>query len=142
MPYCQVYVHYVWPTTNRTPFLATKEIREQVWSHIAENGKKKHINVLMTSGYNDHCHCLLKMPRDITLSKIAQLLKGESSHWINAASIISSVFPATEFEWQRQYFVKSVSPEYVEVVASYLEGQELHHFDKPLEDEYAQFLAD
>lgn len=142
MSNCQVYLHYVWATKYRTQFLPTTEIREHVWAHITANAKKKKINVLWTSGYQDHCHCLMLMPKDQTLSKIAQLLKGESSHWINETRLLKPFFPKVEFEWQRQYFVKSVCTVHVQSTLEYLTDQELHHANNPIEDEFDQFLVD
>jgi putative transposase len=43
MPHIKVYLHFVWSTKNREPFLKTLEIREKVWQHIKENSKTKDI---------------------------------------------------------------------------------------------------
>ncbi len=43
MPYIKVFIHYVWTTKGRQPFLSTKDIRETVWMHIKENAKHKGI---------------------------------------------------------------------------------------------------
>jgi putative transposase len=142
MSYCQVYLHYVWTTRLRNPFLNSKEVRQKVWSHITLNGKKKKINVIITSGHNDHCHCLVMMPKDKTLSQIAQLLKGECSRWINENDIIPTLEPKGGFAWQHRYFVKSICPEHVQGVISYLQNQESHHLDKGLEDEFDEFLKE
>lgn len=42
MSYIKVYVHYVWSTKNRFPFL-TDGIRKEVFNHIRENAKFKNI---------------------------------------------------------------------------------------------------
>ncbi len=31
----------------------------------------------------EHCHCIVSLGEDQTMRKIMQLIKGESSYWIN-----------------------------------------------------------
>lgn len=56
MPFVKVYIHFVWSTKNRIPYLETVEIRKAMWQHIKENAIKKEIIVDYVNGYNDHCH--------------------------------------------------------------------------------------
>lgn len=39
MPFIKVYIHFVWSTKNRVPYLDSKELRLKVWNHIRENAK-------------------------------------------------------------------------------------------------------
>jgi len=87
MPFIKVYVHFVWSTKNRYPFLNSKEIRAAVWQHIKENAQTKGIFVDFVNGYSDHCHCLVSMNMDQTIQKTMQLIKGESSFWINKTNL-------------------------------------------------------
>ena len=82
MSYIKVYVHYVWSTKDRYPFL-NDSIRPQLFAHIRENAKKKNIYIDFINGYTDHVHVLVSLNDDLSIGKIAQLIKGESSHWIN-----------------------------------------------------------
>ncbi|HEY5823116.1 MAG TPA: transposase [Cyclobacteriaceae bacterium] len=61
MPFIKVYIHFVWSTKNRKPFLETRELREKVWKHIHENGKNKGVFIDFVNGYSDHCHCLVSL---------------------------------------------------------------------------------
>jgi putative transposase len=61
MSFIKVYIHFVWSTKNRIPFLATKELRQKVWKHIKENAKEKGIHIDFVNGYSDHCHCLVSL---------------------------------------------------------------------------------
>ena len=83
MPHIKVYIHFVWSTKNRVPHLKTPELRKQMWQHIAENARSKGIFVDFVNGYADHCHCLVSLGVDQTIQKVINLIKGESSHWIN-----------------------------------------------------------
>ncbi|MDD3320945.1 MAG: IS200/IS605 family transposase [Paludibacter sp.] len=122
MPFVNVYIHFVWSTKNREPFLETKEIRDKVWFHIKENAKKKGIFVDFVNGYSQHCHCLVSLGVDQTISNIMQLIKGESSYWINKEGLTKE-----KFEWQDEYYGVSVSESLIERVRNYIKNQEVHH---------------
>ena len=59
MPFVKVYIHFVWSTKNRIPFLETLDIRKAMWNHIKKNADEKGIFIDYVNGYNDHCHCLV-----------------------------------------------------------------------------------
>lgn len=89
MPYISVYIHFVWSTKNGYPLLNTPELRKKVWLHISENAETKGIYVDFINGYSNHCHCLVSLASDMTISKTMQLIKGESSFWINKTNFAS-----------------------------------------------------
>ena len=134
MPFVRVWIHLVWSTKNRQPFL-TKEIRNKVFSHIKENAKEKKIFLDCINGEVDHVHCLLSLGTDQNISKILMLLKGESSHWINENKLCK-----TPFEWQDEYFAVSVSESQIDAVRKYIAGQEEHHRKKTFAEEYDEFM--
>jgi REP element-mobilizing transposase RayT len=82
MPYVKVWIHLVWTTKNRFPFL-TDEIRQRVFQHIRDNARAKGIYLDYINGYLEHLHLLISLDTEQTISEIVRLLKGESSHWIN-----------------------------------------------------------
>lgn len=135
MPLIKIYIHFVWSTKNRIPFLDTKEIRQQVWQHIRENAKEKGIFIDFINGYSDHCHCLISLGVDQTIIKTMQLIKGESSFWINKNNLTKQ-----KFEWQDEYFAASVSESMVERVRNYIKNQEEHHKRKNFQEEYDEFI--
>jgi putative transposase len=122
MPFVKVYIHFVWSTKNREPFLETKEIRDKVWFHIKDNAQKKGIFIDFVNGYSQHCHCLVSLGIDQTIQKTIQMIKGESSFWINKEGLTKS-----KFEWQDEYYAVSVSESMIEKVRNYIKNQELHH---------------
>jgi putative transposase len=135
MPKVKVYLHFVWSTKNREPFLSTKELRDQTWRHIKENGLKKGIFIDVVNGYTDHCHCLISLGIDQDISTIMKLLKGESSFWINQQNFLPE-----KFEWQDEYFVVSVSESHVDAVRNYILNQEEHHQHKTFQQEYSEMI--
>lgn len=135
MPHIKVYIHFVWSTKNRVPYLNSPELRQKVWQHIVENARSKDIFVDFVNGHSDHCHCLVSLGVDQTLQKVAQLIKGESSYWINKNR------PTKEkFEWQDDYFAISVSQFNLDTVRNYIKNQEEHHRKKSFQEEYEEFI--
>ena len=135
MSFVKIYVHLVWSTKNRVPYLKSKETRFKVWNHIRENAKSKGIFLDFINGYSDHCHCLISLGTNQTIEKIVQLLKGESSFWINKNKLTSD-----QFGWQDEYFAVSVSESKVNIVREYIKNQEQHHRQKTFQEEYEEFL--
>ena len=136
MPFVKVYIHFVWSTKNREQFLDSADLRSKVWKHIKENAKEKAIYIDFINGYNDHCHCLVSLGIDQTIQKTMQLIKGESSFWINKQKLTKQ-----KFEWQDEYFAVSVSESVVDKVRDYIKNQEEHHKHKPSQQEYDDFIS-
>jgi len=135
MPFVKVYIHFVWATKNHHGMLLTQAIRHQVWQHIRENAKEKNIFIDFINGYSDHCHCLVSLGIDQTMSKVMQLIKGESSFWINKQNLFNE-----KFEWQDEYFAVSVGTSSVDKVREYIKNQEEHHKRKTFQEEYEEFI--
>ena len=134
MAFVKVYIHFVWSTKNRQPYLNSPELRKTVWEHIRENGKQKGIFIDTIGGYQEHCHCLISLEFDQTIRKIMQLLKGESSFWINKNKLVKY-----KFQWQDEYFAVSVSPSMVEKVRAYIRRQEQHHKNQNFTEELDEY---
>lgn len=88
MPYIKVYIHFVWSTKNRIPYLTTKTLREAMWKHIRENGKEKGIFIDFVNGHQEHCHCLVSLGTEQSISKVMQMIKGEAAFWFNKQNFI------------------------------------------------------
>ncbi|MDI9355664.1 MAG: IS200/IS605 family transposase [Chitinophagaceae bacterium] len=134
MPYIRIWVHIVWSTKNRQPFL-NKEIRQNVFKHISENAKSKGIILNIINGFDDHVHCLVGLNEQQNIATIAQLLKGESSFWINKNNLCKE-----KFGWQDEYFAVSVSESQFNTVRNYIFKQEEHHAKKTWQQEYDEFI--
>jgi putative transposase len=133
MGYISIYVHFVWSTKNREPLL-TKEIRGIVFMHILENAREKGIYIDFIGGYSDHIHCLISLDNDQPISKTIQLIKGESSFWINKNKLTKH-----KFEWQTDYYGVSVNLRALNKVREYIKNQEKHHQKLSFQQEYKQF---
>lgn len=135
MSFVKIWVHLVFSTKNRQPWL-TKQTRYKLQQHIIENCKDKEIFLQAINGYTDHIHCLISLGKDQSISKVAHLIKGESSFWFNRKGFMDEVFG-----WQDDYFAVSVSESQIETVAHYIRNQEKHHAKKSFDKEIEEFSA-
>jgi putative transposase len=135
MPYVKIWLHCVWGTKNRTRFLLGDK-KAEVINHILTNAREKGIYIDFLNGHTEHLHCLLSMNQDQTLSKVMQMIKGESSYWINKNNIIED-----KFEWADEYYGVSVSESHVKFVREYIKNQEQHHRKKSWQEEREEFMV-
>lgn len=91
--------------------------------------------VLTSGGIEDHVHLLVKIHPKFAISDTVQLIKANSSRWINETKK-----PATKFSWQRGYGAFSVSESMAETVKRYIKSQKEHHQKLTFRDEYLQIL--
>jgi REP element-mobilizing transposase RayT len=84
---------------------------------------------------SDHVHALISLGADQSVSKVAMMLKGESSHWINKNGLTK-----IKFELQDEYIAISVSESNVETVQRYIVNQEEHHRKKSFVEEFNEFM--
>jgi len=134
MAYVKIYVHAVWGTKNRYPYL-TSEIKSKVIDHIKENAIAKQIHIDRINGANDHLHCLIALNADMSIAKTLNLIKGESAFWINKNSITK-----LKFEWADEYYAASVGESGISRVRAYIDNQEAHHRKLSFSEEYKNFV--
>ncbi len=135
MPYVKNWLHCVWGTKNRAKFLLGDK-KYIVIDHIRKNAKEKGVYIDFINGYTEHIHCLLSLDHDQSLAQAMQLLKGESSFWINKNSLI-----LPKFKWAEEYFAVSVSESHLPKVRAYIKNQEEHHRKKTWKDEYMELIS-
>jgi REP element-mobilizing transposase RayT len=121
MPYIKVWIHLIWTTKNRYPYLK-KSLRIRLIHHIRENAISKGICIDFINGAEDHIHILLRLKADQSIANIVKLIKGESSYWVNQRKWFT-----TKFEWQRDYYAISHNSKYIKKIREYIKNQEKHH---------------
>ena len=128
--YTKLWVHLVWATKHRQPIM-DKTIKWDIFNHIKENSKDKDYWIDHINGMEDHVHCLVGLKPTLSVSKIVNLIKGESSNWTNKQGLISD----QAFEWQDGYSAFTVGYSTLNQVRSYIRRQEQHHKQKSYDDE-------
>ena len=77
--------------------------RRMVGEHIRRNAQDKGLMIEAILVQPNHCHCLIAFKTNQTIEKLMQLIKGESSFWINEQKRLSE-----RFEWEKTYYAVSV----------------------------------
>ena len=97
--------------------------------------RKNDMRALQVGGFDEHIHALLSAPPTISASRIAQVIKGDSSYWIHKE------FPSLKgFAWQDGYGLSTVSRSEAARVIRYIKSQRRHHEGQTFEDEYRELL--
>ena len=118
----EVFIHYVWATQRREPFLQNPEIERLIHRSIQNEAQQLGCAVLALDGMPDHVHLLVKIPATLTLAHIAKQVKGNSSTFAR-----KDLFDGDAFSWQEGYAAFSVTPNHVPKVKSYVQNQKHHH---------------
>ncbi len=134
MPYIRIWVHTVWGTKSREKSI-TKELKPKLLNHIKENAKNKKIYIKEINCEAEHVHALISLSTEQSIGKILQLIKGESSHWVNENHLTK-----TKLRWQDEYFAVSVSESQIEKIVRYIRTQEKHHRKKSYIEECEEFF--
>ncbi len=132
----QDYLHIIFSTKNRVNFLRP-EIRADLCSYIGGTLRNLESPGLGIGCVSDHVHILCSHSKNMTLVKLLQEIKTESSKWVKTQGVEFS-----NFYWQKGYGAFSVSASRVENVKRYIENQENHHKRISFQDELRQFLKE
>jgi len=135
MSWVRVWLHIVFSTKNSLSFLNSNNIRKIVFEHISQNAQEKEIRLDSVGGHKEHLHCLISLGREQTISKVSQMIKGESSYWINSQKLTDQTF-----RWQDDYWAASVSKSHIDSVRNYIFNQEHHHKNIPFGEEVDEFM--
>ncbi len=126
-----VLVHLVFSTKERRGLIPA-DLQPRLWKYIGGIGANRNIPILTCGGTDNHLHVLISLPSDITVTKIVQVLKANSSRWIAEHG--------TGFEWQEGYGAFSVSASNLGAVHDYIDHQSEHHAKRSYEDEFVAML--
>lgn len=126
----KLYVHLVFSTKYRTPFLQDAEMRKQVYAIQGQALGRRKAAPIRINGTADHVHLLFLAPRDVALSPLVSVVKTESTRWLHAQGNTLA-----QFNWQIGYAAFSVSHSSADAVVRYIDNQESHHERRQFEDE-------
>ena len=132
----KIYLHVVFSTKNRQPFLQDPELRAKTHAYLAGICRNLDSPSIRIGGIEDHVHVLCYLSRTSTISDLVRDLKRESSKWIKQQSP-----ELRDFHWQDGYGAFSVSPSHVDGLKDYILGQEEHHRTESFQDELRRLLT-
>jgi len=126
----QIYLHIVFSTKLRRPFLQDAALRAVVHQYLGGICRNLEAPALAVGGVADHVHLLCRMCRTLAVADFVRTLKKDSSVWIKTKE--QSLH---DFHWQDGYAVFSLSPSHVEALRRYIADQEQHHKKQSFQDE-------
>jgi len=116
-----IWYHFVWTTRYRQPMIKPvwkNDLLQQIISRAAEEG----ILVTAANAMVDHVHLLVRVPPVLSPAKVANILKGESSNWLNQMGMTSQIF-----HWQSGFSVFSISYTHLTRVRRFILDQQRRH---------------
>ena len=132
--YSSLYVHCIFSTKNRLSLIVSG-IEDRLWPYMSGIALENNMKALAVGGMPDHIHILLSLPTTVSVSRAIQMIKGNSSKWINDTFGISG-----PFAWQKGYGAFSVSLSILQDTIDYIQNQATHHRRKSFKEEYVDFL--
>jgi len=125
----QIYVHIVFSTKHRQPFLRDKAVREEMHTYLG--GTCRHLDspALIVGGVADHVHILCRFGKRTATADLVRELKRESSKWAKDRAAEPS------FYWQDGYGAFSVGAKEITAITAYIANQEAHHATESFQDE-------
>ena len=106
-----VYVHLVFSTKDRRPFLRDKATRDALHAYLGGISKQIDCAPIQIGGVEDHVHLLARFGRTITQAEWVKELKRVSNLWLKERGR-----DYADFEWQGGYADFSVSQSSLEQV--------------------------
>lgn len=128
------YLHIVFSTKHRQ-HLILPEFEDHLYRYITGICKNFNSPVICINGVTDHLHILLRLSSTISVAKLVEEIKKNSSKWIKQQ------YPGNNnFYWQNGYGAFSVSPKHLKSVKAYIDRQKQHHANDTYQAEFIRFL--
>jgi putative transposase len=127
----QIYVHIVFSTKNRAPYLKDRALRDRLHAYLNGICENQGSPSLRVGGAEDHVHILCRLSKTSDVSTLIRELKRDSSKWIKDENP-----RLADFYWQQGYGAFSVSPSHIDALVKYIDNQEEHHRRETFQDEF------
>ena len=132
--YTQLLVQMVFAVKNRNAMI-NDNIRIPVEEYISGIIRNKDHKLLAQYYMPDHCHILIGLNPNESISNLVKDIKSNSSRWLNEQRIIPY-----KFNWQEGYGAFSYSKSQIDSVVKYVLNQTQHHKKRSFKEEYHNFL--
>ena len=129
----QVWLHLVFSTKDRQQFLSDETFRVEMFRMLAYHVTESGCVSASVGGHLDHVHLLIGLSRTLTIAKLVEKIKTETSKWSKSKENGSSLF-----SWQAGYGAFSVSHSNRNAVDEYIRHQDEHHRTRSFQDEFKE----
>jgi putative transposase len=132
----KLYIHAIFHVKNDECVIRPEDEKE-LYAYIGGTVKISKSIPIIINGTENHIHVLCIMSKNISLAKLLEDVKTNSSRWVKTLGP-----HYREFAWQGGYAGYSVSQSKVSAVENYIRNQKEHHQKQTFQEEYIQFLKE
>jgi REP element-mobilizing transposase RayT len=129
-----VLLHIVFSTKGRQSWI-DEGIEKELFQYIAGACRNLHCPSHAIDASDDHIHIACTLSRTITISKLIEEIKTESSKWMKTKGP-----QYAGFAWQNGYGVFSVGQSQLDDLRRYITNQRQHHCTLSFQDEFRATL--
>jgi putative transposase len=133
----KMYMHIVFSTKERFPFLTDESTRSQTHAYLGGILKNLESPALKIGGTADHVHILCTVSKNRLITRVVGEMKRASSIWIKGKGALLE-----KFQWQDGYGAFSVGQRDIDVIKNYIEHQIDHHRKKDFKQELLSLLKE
>ncbi|MBD2770422.1 IS200/IS605 family transposase [Hymenobacter sp. BT664] len=132
--YTQLYIHLVFAVQGRQQLIA-ETVRERLQQYLCGILRDRQHKALSIYCMPDHTHLLVDLHPDQSVAELVQLVKSNSTKWLNENRLLPG-----RFEWQRGYGAFSYAKSQLDSVINYILTQPEHHRKFSFREEYLDIL--
>ena len=132
--YTQIHIQAVFAVENRNCIIKDSW-EESLYKYITGIVQNHNHKLLAINGMPDHLHIFFGFRPVQALSDLMQIVKKDSSKWINRNKLSRG-----HFSWQDGFGAFSYSKSHVPSVIRYVMNQKEHHRKKTFTEEYVEML--
>lgn len=132
----RVWLHLVFSTKDRRAYLQRDDFRDEMFRMLSHHVEQIGCVPLRSGGWIDHVHVVCGLSRTVTIAKLVEHVKTETSKWAKKAS-----HGVSTFSWQEGYGAFSVSQSSLGPVVEYVNRQPEHHGHRSFQDEFRELCA-
>lgn len=125
MTHWKLYYHLVWSTSKREPVIDARR-EQRIRDSIRLTCSKLSVVQYEVGIMPDHMHMFVALPPKISVSNFVQLIKGDSSRYMNERD------RSTTFRWQREFGAYSIHENQIPKLLEYIRNQAEHHASNQL----------
>ena len=119
--YTQIHIQFIFAVKYRKALIATSW-KDELHKYITGIIQNKTHKMLQVNTMPDHLHMFIGFRPDEKMSQLIQVVKSESTKWIN-----DNNFTHQKFAWQDGFGAFTYSKSHVPRVIRYIQNQEQHH---------------
>jgi len=127
--YARLYVHLVWATKGREPWIST-EVAPRLHGMIAARCAALGCVAVAVGGVEEHVHALVGLKTDVDVARLTRELKAGSSAFMHAEIGVE------QFGWQEGHGAFTLRDTELDIARHYVRNQARHHADGTALDEW------